>query len=420
MKFTTEDYITQENKYGAHNYHPLPVVLERGKGVFVYDVDGKPYYDFLSAYSAVNQGHCHPKIVGALTEQAQKLTLTSRAFFNDQLGSFEKYICEMFGYEKVLLMNSGAEAVETAMKICRKWAYEKKKISTDKAEILFAKGNFHGRTISIISASQDVVSRKGFGPFVPGVLSVPYNNIKAIKEVFETNKNIAGFMVEPIQGEAGVILPDTDYLEQVRVLCTTYNVLYIADEIQTGVARTGSLLASCGDCSCVDKCTLPKPQKPDVLILGKAMSGGIYPVSAVLANNEIMMCIRPGEHGSTYGGNPLACAVARAALEVVTEEKLAINSYEKGIYLREKLEQLSKKYTIIKEVRGKGLLNAIEIDTPEDSTTAWEICLSFKNEGLLAKPTHGNKIRFSPPLCITTDQIDECIQKIETSIKQFS
>ncbi len=420
MKFTTEDYIAQEEKYGAHNYHPLPVVLEKGEGVFVYDVDGKPYYDFLSAYSAVNQGHCHPKIISALTEQAQQLTLTSRAFFNSQLGGFEKYICEMFGYNKALLMNSGAEAVETAMKICRKWAYEKKKTPTDQAEILFAKGNFHGRTISIISASQDEVSRKGFGPFIPGVSSVPYNNVKAIEDAFMSNPNIAGFIVEPIQGEAGVVLPDVDYLNKVRALCTQYNVLYIADEIQTGVARTGSLLASCGDCNCTNKCELSKPEKPDVLILGKAMSGGVYPVSAVLANDKIMMCIRPGEHGSTYGGNPLACAVSRAALEVVSEEKLAQNAYEKGIALREGLVELSKKYPIIKKVRGKGLLNAIVIDSPEESDVAWNICLEFKEQGLLAKPTHGNKIRFSPPLCITSKQMDDCIQKIEAAIKKFS
>ena len=412
-------FITKEDQYGAHNYHPLPVVLQKGEGVFVYDVEGKKYYDFLSAYSAVNQGHCHPKIIEALNAQAQTLTLTSRAFYNDQLGPFEEFITKMFNYDKALLMNSGAEAVETAMKLARKWAYQKKGIAENDAQLVFATGNFHGRTISIISASQDPLSRKGFGPFMEGLGVIPYNNIEALEVYFKNHKNIAGFIVEPIQGEAGVVVPDNDYLNKVRDLCTRFNILYIADEIQTGIARTGSLLASCGKCDCIEKCKLPKNDKPDMLILGKALSGGAYPVSAVLANDEIMLCIKPGEHGSTYGGNPLACAVAKAALEVVIDEKLAHNAEEKGKYLRDKLENLKKEQPLIKLVRGKGLLNAIVIDSSEDSKLAWNICLEFRDNGLLAKPTHGNKIRFAPPLTITFEQLDECVAIIKKSLQKF-
>lgn len=412
-------YIEQETAFGAHNYHPLPVILKKGDGVFVYDVNDKRYYDFLSAYSAVNQGHCHPKIIEALTRQASELTLTSRAFYNDKLGPFEAYITKMFGYQKVLMMNSGAEAVETAMKLARKWGYQKKGIPENKAELIFASENFHGRTLAVISASQDSSSRNEFGPFMEGIDVVTYNDIDALEKQFKSNKNIAGFIVEPIQGEAGVVVPDSKYLTKVRELCTTYNVLYIADEIQTGIARTGSLLASCGNCDCVEKCKLPEVEKPDILILGKALSGGVYPVSAVFANDEIMLCIKPGEHGSTYGGNPLACAVAQAALEVVVDEKLASNAQEKGEYLRNGLCVLMNTYPIISEVRGKGLLNAIVINTPEDSKLAWEMCLIFRDNGLLAKPTHGNKIRFAPPLTITFEQLDECLVIIDKSLRKF-
>lgn len=415
-----EYYIEKENNYGAHNYHPLPVVLNKGEGVYLYDVEGKKYFDFLSAYSAVNQGHCHPKILKALEDQAKTLTLTSRAFYNDQLGLTEQYLSEIFNYDKVLLMNSGAEAVESAMKLARKWGYLKKGVAKDNARILFASGNFHGRTISIISASQDPQSKNGFGPFIDGIDIAPYNNIEALKNYFESEKDCVAFIVEPIQGEAGVVVPDENYLSEVRKLCTQYNVLYIADEIQTGLARTGSLLASCGKCdNCTSKCELHENDKPDVLILGKALSGGVYPVSAVLANDEVMLCIKPGEHGSTYGGNPLACAVTNAALQVIIEENLAKNAKEKGNYLREKLRALQTEFPIIKTVRGKGLLNAIVIDSDEESDLAWNICMEFKENGLLAKPTHGNKIRFAPPLTITFEQVDECISIIKKSLEKF-
>ncbi len=413
------NYIELEEKYGAHNYHPLPVVLSKGNGVFLYDVNQKKYFDFLSAYSAVNQGHCHPKIIKALTSQAQKLTLTSRAFYNNELGPFEKYLTKMFNYDKVLLMNSGAEAVETAMKLCRKWGYQKKRIPKNKAKIIFAKGNFHGRTLSIISASQDPLSTTEFGPFMEGISSVPYNNIEALENCFKQDPTISGFLVEPIQGEAGVIIPSNDYLSKVRALCTKFNILYIADEIQTGIARTGSLLASCGNCDCTDSCKLPKINKPDILILGKALSGGVYPVSAVLANDEVMLCIKPGEHGSTYGGNPLACAVSKKALEITVEEALSNNALERGEQLRAGLKKIASKSTLIKKVRGKGLLNAIVINSSEDSNLAWEVCLAFRNNGLLAKPTHGNKIRFAPPLIITKSQIEECLTIIEKSLSLF-
>ncbi|WP_010522272.1 ornithine--oxo-acid transaminase [Aquimarina agarivorans] len=417
---TEDTFIEKEEKYGAHNYHPLPVVLNKGKGVFVYDVNGKKYFDFLSAYSAVNQGHCHPKIIKALTEQAQQLTLTSRAFYNDQLGPFEEFVSKMFGYNKALLMNSGAEAVETAMKLARKWGYQKKGVPENEANIVFATGNFHGRTLSIISASQDPQSTRGFGPYMGGISLVEYNDTEALKQCFETNKNIVAYIVEPIQGEAGVIMPDASYLSRVRELCTQYNVLYVADEIQTGIARTGSLLASCGNCNCINACSLEKSSKPDILILGKALSGGVYPVSAVLADDAVMLCIRPGEHGSTYGGNPLACAVSQAALEVIIDEKLAAKAQEKGTYLRTKLKDLQVAFPLIVAVRGKGLLNAIEINSSETSKLAWDICLEFRDNGLLAKPTHGNKIRFAPPLTITTKEIDDCIAIIKKSLLKFS
>lgn len=417
----SQEFIEQELDYGAHNYHPLPVVLKEGKGVFVYDVEENKYFDFLSAYSAVNQGHCHPKIVKALTEQAKQLTLTSRAFHNDQLGPFEEYLTKMFGYDKALLMNSGAEAVETAMKLSRKWGYEVKKVAENDAVIVFANQNFHGRTLSIISISQDPQSTKGFGPKMPGLHAIPYNDIVALETYLEQNNNVVSFIVEPIQGEAGVILPDEDYLGKARAICKKYNVLYVADEIQTGLARTGKLLASCDNlCNCRERCKEKKTNKPDMVILGKALSGGVYPVSAVLANDEVMLTIQPGEHGSTYGGNPLACAVSQAALEVIKEEGLSMAATEMGSYLREKLRGLQLKYPIIKKIRGKGLLNAIEIDTDESSDLSWNICLEFKENGLLAKPTHGNKIRFAPPLVITKDQIDECITIIEKSILKFT
>jgi ornithine--oxo-acid transaminase len=404
--------IDKEHQYGAHNYHPLPVVLERGEGVFVWDVDGKRYYDFLSAYSAVNQGHCHPRIIAALTQQAQKLTLTSRAFHSNLLGEFEEYITKLFGFDKVLLMNSGVEAVETAMKLCRKWAYEVKGIPTDQAKIVFATGNFHGRTLSVVSASTDPSSRKGFGPFMGGIELVEYNNLVALERLFANDPNIAGFIVEPIQGEAGVVVPDANYLPGIEQLCKEYNVLFVADEIQTGIARTGRMLAIDGDDS-------TPSVKPDILILGKAVSGGVFPVSAVLANDEIMLTIKPGEHGSTYGGNPLACAVAQAALQVVLDEKLAENADKLGKLFRQGLNDIATRNPLITLVRGRGLLNAIVIDTTEDSGLAWEICLKFRDNGLLAKPTHGNKIRLAPPLVMTESQVQECLTIIETSLNAF-
>lgn len=404
--------IDKEHQYGAHNYHPLPVVLERGEGVHVWDVDGKRYFDFLSAYSAVNQGHCHPRIIEALTQQAQKLTLTSRAFHSNLLGEFEEYMTKLFGFDKVLLMNSGVEAVETAMKLCRKWAYQVKGIPTDQAKIVFATGNFHGRTLSVVSASTDPSSRKGFGPFMGGIEVIEYNNLAALEHLLATEKNIAGFIVEPIQGEAGVVVPDANYLPGIEQLCKEYNVLFIADEIQTGIARTGRMLATDGDE------TTPSV-KPDILILGKAVSGGVFPVSAVLANDEIMLTIKPGEHGSTYGGNPLACAVAKAALQVVIDEKLAENANKLGKIFRQGLNDIASRNRLITLVRGKGLLNAIVVDTTEDSDLAWEICLKFRDNGLLAKPTHGNKIRLAPPLVITENQIQECLDIIEKSLNAF-
>lgn len=404
----SEVLIEKENKYGAHNYHPLPVVLERGEGVYVWDVDGKKYFDFLSAYSAVNQGHCHPVIVKAMTDQAQKLTLTSRAFYNDKLGNYEEFITNYFGFDKVLPMNTGAEAVETALKLCRKWAYEVKGIHENLAQIIVCENNFHGRTTTIISFSNDEGARKNFGPFTEGFIKIEYDNLEALEKVLESSKNIAGFLVEPIQGEAGVYVPSEGYLAKAKALCEKYNVLFIADEVQTGIARTGKLLA-----------VHHENVQPDILILGKAISGGVYPVSAVLANNEIMNVIRPGQHGSTFGGNPVAAAVAIAALEVVRDEKLAENAERLGIILRKGLNEIAERNHLITLVRGKGLLNAIVINCGEDSDLAWEICLKFRDNGLLAKPTHGNKIRLAPPLVMTESQIQECLEIIEKSLNDF-
>ena len=420
QEMTSQHAIELENKYGAHNYHPLPVVLSRGEGVFVWDVEGKKYYDFLSAYSAVNQGHCHPKIVGALKTQAEKLTLTSRAFYNDMLGQFEKFATEYFGFDKLLPMNTGAEAVETALKLARKWGYEKKGIPANQAKIIVCENNFHGRTISIISASNDPVATENFGPFTPGIISIEYDNLDALKEALK-DENVAAFLVEPIQGEAGVYVPSENFIREASAMCKAKNVLFIADEVQTGIARTGRLLASCGNCICKDKnCSGTPDVKPDVLILGKAISGGVFPVSAVLANNEIMEVIRPGNHGSTFGGNPLACAVAMAALEVVRDENLAENAYNLGVIFRAEMEKLIQETDLVQLVRGKGLLNAIVINDSEDSSTAWDICVALKNNGLLAKPTHGNIIRFAPPLVMTEEQLYDCIGIIRKTILEFS
>jgi ornithine--oxo-acid transaminase len=416
----SDELIELENQYGAHNYHPLPVVLSKGKGVYVWDVEGKKYYDFLSSYSAVNQGHCHPKIIEALVTQAQTLTLTSRAFYNDKLGIYEKYLCEYFGFEKVLPMNTGAEAVETAVKICRKWAYEVKKIEVNKAQIIVCENNFHGRTTTIISFSNDANAQRNFGPFTEGFIKIAYNNLAQLEDVLQNNPNVAGFLVEPIQGEAGVFVPDAQYLAKAKALCEKYNVLFIADEVQTGIARTGRLLATCGDCDCADKSCSNTPEvKPDILILGKAISGGVYPVSAVLTNDEIMHVIKPGQHGSTFGGNPLGAAVAMAALKVVKEENLAENAYQLGKIFRKKLNEYIQTSKIVTLVRGKGLLNAIVINDSEDSDTAWNICMKMAENGLLAKPTHGNIIRFAPPLVITETELDECINIIINSLKEF-
>ena len=405
--YSSQELIEIEEKYGAHNYHPLPVVLSKGEGVFVWDVEGKQYFDFLSAYSAVNQGHCHPKIIKALTNQASTLTLTSRAFHNDILGQYEKFITDLFGYDKVLPMNTGVEGGETANKLARKWGYMKKGIAENKARIIFAKGNFWGRTLAAISSSDDPISYKGFGPYMPGYDLIPYNNLDSLETELK-DPNVCAFMVEPIQGEAGVVVPDEGYLAGVRALCTKYNVLFIADEVQTGIARTGKMLA----CDFEDA-------RPDILILGKALSGGVLPVSAVLADDDVMLCIKPGEHGSTFGGNPLACKVAQAALEVVTDEKLAEKAEHLGQIFRIELQQRLGHLNIVSKIRGKGLLNAIVINDTEDSSTAWDMCMSLRDNGLLAKPTHGNIIRFAPPLVITKDQLLECISIIENTIKLF-
>ena len=399
--------IKLEDKYGAHNYHPLPVVLSKGEGIYVWDVEGKRYFDFLSAYSAINQGHCHPKIIKSLTDQSKKLTLTSRAFYNDSLGEYEKFISEYFKYDKVLPMNTGVEGGETANKLARKWGYLKKGIEKNKAKIIFAHGNFWGRTLAAISTSDDPLSFKDFGPYMPGYELIPYNDLDALESSLK-DKNVCAFMVEPIQGEAGVIVPDDGYLSGVRDLCTKYNVLFMADEVQTGIARTGKMLA-----------TDYENARPDVLILGKALSGGVLPVSAVLADDEIMMCIKPGEHGSTYGGNPLACAVAKTALEVVKEENMEKNALEMGIKFRDNLEKFQSESKLVKKVRGKGLLNAIVINDTEESTTALDICMIMKENGLIAKPTHGNIIRFAPPLIIKKDEIDKCCDIIKGSIIEY-
>jgi ornithine--oxo-acid transaminase len=411
--------IAIENEYGAHNYHPLPVVLARGEGVFLWDVEGKKYFDFLSAYSAVNQGHCHPRIKNALIEQAGTLTLTSRAFYNDVLGPFEKYLTEYFGFEKVLPMNTGAEAVETAIKIARKWGYEKNGVDENQAKIIVAENNFHGRTTTIISFSNDANARKNFGPFTDGFIRIPFNDIIALKAALKI-ENVVAFLVEPIQGEAGVFVPAEDYIKEAKAACQDANVLLIADEIQTGIARTGSLLAVCGNCTCEKSCEQQATYtRPDMLILGKAISGGFYPVSAVLADNAIMEVIKPGQHGSTFGGNPLGAKVAIAALEVVTDENLSLNARNLGIIFRDRMQALVEKYPIVKLVRGKGLLNAVVINDSPDSSTAWDICVALKDNGLLAKPTHGNIIRFAPPLVMTEEQLHECCDIIEKTIKTF-
>ncbi|MEJ6736001.1 MAG: ornithine--oxo-acid transaminase [Flavobacteriales bacterium] len=418
-KLTSQQAMDLENKYGAHNYHPLPVVLSKGEGVFVWDAEGKKYYDFLSAYSAVNQGHSHPKIVKALIDQASTLALTSRAFYNDVLGEYEKYVTEYFGYDKVLPMNSGAEAVETAIKLARKWAYEKKGIAENEAKIIVCENNFHGRTTTIISFSNDEDARKNFGPYTPGFIKIPYNDINALEEALK-DENVAGFLVEPIQGEAGVFVPDEGYLEECFSLCSAAGVLFIADEVQTGIARTGRLLATCGNCSCEDKnCSGTPVVKPDVLIVGKAISGGVYPVSAVFADDHIMEVIRPGEHGSTFGGNPVAAKVAMAALEVVRDEKLAENAEKLGQLFRAEMNKFIETNDLINLVRGKGLLNAIVINDTEDSSTAWDICIKLRDNGLLAKPTHGNIIRFAPPLVMTEEQLLDCVSIITKTISEF-
>ena len=419
-KMNPADFIALEDQHGAHNYHPLPVVLNKGEGVFVWDVEGKKYYDFLSAYSAVNQGHCHPKIVGAMMEQAQTLTLTSRAFYNDKLGVYEKYVTNYFGFDKVLPMNTGAEAVETALKICRKWAYEKKGVAEKQAQIIVCENNFHGRTTTIISFSNDENARKNFGPFTDGFIKIPYDDIDALEKTISSSPNIAGFLVEPIQGEAGVYVPSEDYIAKAKALCTKYNVLFIADEVQTGIARTGSLLAVCGNCTCEKACEKQSTYvQPDILILGKAISGGAYPVSAVLANYEIMNVIKPGQHGSTFGGNPVAAVVAMAALDVVSEENLSQSARKLGKLFREELNKYIQTSNIATLVRGKGLLNAIVINDTEESETAWNICLKLAENGLLAKPTHGNIIRFAPPLVMTEEQLLDCVSIITNTLKEF-
>jgi len=403
-KMTTQDYIAREDKYGAHNYHPLPVVLDRGEGVHVWDVEGKHYYDFLSAYSAVNQGHCHPRIIKALTDQASKITLTSRAFYNSVLGEYEEYVTKYFGFDKVLPMNTGAEGDETAIKACRKWGYKKKGIPENQAKIIVCEGNFHGRTTTIVSFSTDPDARKDFGPFTPGFITIPYNNIPALEEA-ASDPTVAGFLVEPIQGEAGVYVPDEGYLKKAYDICKKNNVLFIADEVQTGIARTGKLLA-CDH----------EGVKPDILILGKALSGGVLPVSCILANDDVMLCIKPGEHGSTFGGNPLGVKVAIAALEVVKDEKLAENAERLGKIFRDELRKINS--DMIELVRGKGLLNAVIIK-PKNGKEAWDVCVAMKDNGLIAKPTHGHIIRFAPPLVITEEQIIECVGIIKKSLAQF-
>lgn len=414
-------YLDLEAKHGAHDYHPLPVVLAKGSGVFLWDVEGKKYYDFLSAYSAVNQGHCHPSIIEAMKEQAETLTLTSRAFHNNKLGAYMKYITEYFGFEKVLCMNTGAEGVETAIKIARKWGYQKKGVAENNAQIIVCNNNFHGRTSTIISFSTDPNSKGDFGPYATGFIHVPYDDIEALEAVLETNPNVVGFLVEPIQGEAGVYTPAEDFIKRAKALCSEYNVLLITDEIQTGIGRTGSLLAVCGNCDCQHACEQQAETyvRPDMLILGKAISGGTYPVSAVLSDATVMDVIQPGQHGSTFGGNPLAVSIAKKALEVVLEENLAQNARRLGVIFREEMIRYISTSKIVKLVRGKGLLNAIVINDDPESDTAWNICLKLRDNGLLAKPTHGNIIRFAPPLVMTEEQLRDCISIIIKTLKTF-
>ncbi|MFK7050233.1 MULTISPECIES: ornithine--oxo-acid transaminase [Flavobacterium] len=407
-KLTSAEAIGLEDKHGAHNYHPLPVVLSKGEGVYVWDLEGKKYYDFLSAYSAVNQGHCHPRIVGAMVQQAQTLTLTSRAFYNDKLGVYEQYVTNYFGFDKVLPMNTGAEAVETALKLCRKWAYEKKGINENEAQIIVCENNFHGRTTTIISFSNDENARKNFGPYTVGFIKIAYDDLEALEKAITSSSNVAGFLVEPIQGEAGVYVPSEGYLAKAKELCEKHNVLFIADEVQTGIARTGKLLA-----------VHHENVQPDILILGKALSGGAYPVSAVLANDAIMNVIKPGQHGSTFGGNPVAAAVAIEALEVVKDEKLAENAERLGQIFRSELAKFIETSPIASLVRGKGLLNAVVINDTEDSDTAWNICMKLAENGLLAKPTHGNIIRFAPPLVMNEEQLRDCVAIIIKTLKEF-
>jgi ornithine--oxo-acid transaminase len=417
---SSQEAIALESKYGAHNYHSLPVVLKEGSGVYLWDVEGKKYYDFLSAYSAVNQGHSHPKITQALIDQAQKLALTSRAFYNDQLGAYEQKITQTFGFDKVLPMNTGAEAVETALKIARRWGYRVKMIPANQAKVIVCANNFHGRTTTIISFSSDSTAQKDFGPYTDGFIQIPYNDIPALAQALESDPHIAAFLVEPIQGEAGVFVPDPSYLAQARALCTKHRVLMIADEVQTGIARTGNLLATCGNCTCAEAhCSGTPEVKPDLLVLGKALSGGMYPVSAVLAQNEVMDVIEPGSHGSTFGGNPIAAAVAVAALEVVEQEQLALKARVLGERFRSSLQRYIDGSKIVRLVRGRGLLNAIVINDHPEGDTAWNICVALSHAGLLAKPTHGNIIRFAPPLVITEEQLDECIDIITRTLSAF-
>lgn len=419
-RLNSKSFIALEEEYGAHNYHPIPVVLERGFGIHVWDVDGKKYFDFLSAYSAVNQGHCHPKILNALKQQASKLTLTSRAFHNNRLGLFEAFLHKQFGYDKVLPMNTGAEAVETAIKLARKWAYEVKGIPENRGNIVVCEGNFHGRTTTIISFSSDEGSKKNFGPHTPGFISIPYNDIRAMQDAL-SRENTIGILVEPVQGEAGVIVPSNDYIPAIRQTCNQTNTLFIADEIQTGLARTGSLLAVCGVCDCQKQCERGGTyQRPDILILGKALGGGVYPVSGVLADNYIMEVIKPGQHGSTFGGNPLAAAVAEEAVKVVIDEHLMVNSRKLGLKFKAAMQELVNLKGLFREVRGKGLLNAIVINDTPESNTAWRFCVNLAKNGLLVKPTQGNIIRFAPPLIITEQEMDQCISIIQATFHQFT
>ncbi|MCB0636609.1 MAG: ornithine--oxo-acid transaminase [Lewinella sp.] len=423
MTRSSQELMRLEDEYGAHNYHPLPVVLSRGRGVYVWDAEGKRYYDFLSAYSAVNQGHCHPRIVDALVEQARELTLTSRAFYNDQLGPYEEYVTAYFGFDRLLPMNTGAEGVETAIKLARKWGYERKGIPNGDAKIIVCGQNFHGRTTTIISFSSDPDARGHFGPYTPGFVSIPYNDLPALEAALSDEpEKIAGFLVEPIQGEAGVMVPDDDFIPRAAALCRERNVLFIADEIQTGIGRTGALLRVCGDCSCGGHCERQETYtRPDILILGKALSGGVYPVSAVLADEAVMGVMKPGQHGSTFGGNPLGCAAAREALEVIRDEKLTQNARRLGEIFRARMEELQQRFpALIAKVRGKGLLNAVVINDTPDSSTAWDLCLQLAANGLLAKPTHGNIIRFAPPLVMSENQLEECCAIIAKVVAEYA